>query len=390
MSTDSQEELMTVVGSCVAVTFHDIKKHIGGLVHVVLPGRRTHPREDDRNAYYADTGVPLLVEEMCKAGAFRENLVANVIGGSSSHELCRENTIGRRNVDSVVTILKNYDIPIQKKDTGGKSGRKIILDIATGKIEILKLLYQSMKPAGKHEGILTDDDESQLIRQIERLNPDWTTAGKLLETLHNPDSSIQCIQEIISEDAVLAYHIFRMFNSSYYGLPNRISSFPEAVKLLGSHQLKLISTVAATMRQQENTSADTCMAAQNFSNHTRSTALIARCLALRVSPKLSENAYAAGLLHGAGRLGTALLMRKDVQNKFFEIDSDMFEKNVDTIGEIILTKWNIPVQIMRAAIDFKNPPDGTTDQHKLTAIIHAASGLSCLLGINFGKKNVCG
>ncbi len=386
MSTDSQEELLTVVGSCVAVTFYDIKKHIGSLVHVVLPGRRKSLREDDRNAHYADTGVPLLVEEMCKAGARRKNLVANVIGGSSSHALYGENTIGRRNVNAIVTALKNYDIPIQKKDVGGKSGRKVILDIATGKIEILKLFHRSMKPAVKHEGILTDDDESQLIQQIEHLNPDWTTAGKLLEALHNPDSSMQSIQEIITGDAVLSYHIFRMCNSSYYGLPNRISSFADAVRLLGSHQLKLICTVAATMRQQENTSADTRLAAQNFNNHTRSTALIARCLALRVSPKLSENAYAAGLLHCVGSLGAALLMWKDGWNKFLETDSNVFEKNVDTIGEIILTKWNIPVQIMRAAIDFKNPPDGTSDQHKLTAIIHAACGLSLLLGINFGKK----
>ena len=386
VSTDSQEELLTVIGSCVAVTFYDIKKHVGGLVHVVLPGRRTSLREDDRHAYYADSGIPLLVEEMCKAGARRENLVANVIGGASSHALCRENSIGRRNVDAVIMALKNYDIPIQKKDVGEKYGRKVILDIATGKIESLKLLRRSMKPAVKHEGILTDDDKNQLIRQIERLNPDWTTAGNLLETLHNPDSSMQSIQKIISGDAVLSCHIFRMCNSSYYGLPNRISSFAEAVKLLGSHQLGLICTVAAIMRQQENTSADTCLSAQNFNNHTRATALIARCLALRVSPKLSENAYAAGLLHCVGRLGAALLMWKDGWNKFLEIDSNLFEKNVNTIGEIIFSKWNIPVQIMRAAVDFKNPPDGTSDHHKLTAIIHTACGLSLILGINFGKK----
>jgi len=385
VSADSQEELLTVVGSCVAVTLYDIEKHTGGMVHIVLPGRRTSLREDDRNAYYADSGIPLLIEEMYKAGARRENLVANVIGGSSSHAN-GENSIGRRNVNAVVMALKNYDIPIQKKDVGGKSGRKIILDIATGKIEILKLLYQSMKPAGKHEGILTDNDESQLIRQIEHLNPDWTTAGKLLETLHNPDSSMQSIYEIISENAVLACHIFRMCNSSYYGFPSKISSFADAMRLLGSHQLRLICTVAATMRQQENTSADTCLAAQNFNNHTRATALIARCLALQVSPELSENIYAAGLLHSVGRLGAALLMWKDGWNELLETDSNVFEKNVDPIGEIILTKWNIPVQIMRSAIDFKNPPDETSDQHNLTAIIHVACCLSLLLGINFGKK----
>ena len=385
VSTDSQEELLTVVGSCVALTFYDIKTHTGGMVHIVLPGRRTSQRENDRNAYYADTGVPFLIEEMRKAGARIENLVANVIGGASLNATGK-NTIGRRNVNAVVTALKKYGIPIQKKDTGGKSGRKVILDIATGNIDALKLLYQSIKPAVKHEGILAYDDKNQLIRQIERLNPDWTTAGNLLETLHNPDSSMQSIQKIISWDAVLSCHIFRMCNSSYYGLPNRISSFAEAVKLLGSHQLGLICTVAAIMRQQENTSADTCLSAQNFNNHTRATALIARCLALRVSPKLSENAYAAGLLHCVGRLGAALLMWKDGWNKFLEINSNLFEKNVNTIGEIIFSKWNIPVQIMRAAVDFKNPPDGTSDHHKLTAIIHTACGLSLILGINFGKK----
>ncbi len=385
VSTDSQEELLTVVGSCVALTFYDIKTHTGGMVHIVLPGRRTSQRENDRNAYYADTGVPFLIEEMRKAGARIENLVANVIGGASLNATGK-NTIGRRNVNAVVTALKKYGIPIQKKDTGGKSGRKVILDIATGNIDALKLLYQSIKPAVKHEGILAYDDKSQLIRQIEHLNPDWTTAGKLLEALHNPDSSMQSIQVIISGDAVLACHIFRMCNSSYYGLPNRISSFADAMTLLGNRQLGLICTVAATMRQQETTSADTCLAAQNFNNHTRATALIARCLALRASPNLGKNAYAAGLLHSAGRLGAALLMWNNGWNKLLETDSNVFEKNVEAIGEIILTKWNIPVQIIRAAIDFRNPPDGTSDQHKLTAIIHVACCLSLLLGINSGKK----
>lgn len=36
------------------------------------------------------------------------------------HALYRENTIGRCNVDAVIKVLKDYDIPIQKKKVGEK------------------------------------------------------------------------------------------------------------------------------------------------------------------------------------------------------------------------------------------------------------------------------
>ena len=89
MSADPQERLITVLGSCVAVTIYDKENQIGGLVHIVLPGRRSFRRPENRNSYYADTGVPLLVEEMIKKGAQRENLVANVIGGLHSLSFMR-------------------------------------------------------------------------------------------------------------------------------------------------------------------------------------------------------------------------------------------------------------------------------------------------------------
>lgn len=386
MSADSQQELFTVVGSCVAVTLYDSKNHIGGLVHIVLPGRRVSRREGDRNAYYADTGVPLLVEEMVKAGAQKKYLVANVIGGSSQHTNYEENTIGRRNADVAIAMLKKEDVSIKNENVGGSSGCRIILGVATGKVDVQRSSAHPVKPAVEHEGVFSENEISRLLRQIERLKPDSNTAGRLLDAVHDPGSSIQKIQDTISEDFVLAFHIFRMCNSAYYGHPHRISSFPDALRLIGERQFKLICVLVGSMRQQENSSVDFGLSSEKISKHSHATALIARCLALRASRDLSAEAYAAGLLHSIGKLGTALLISTNGQNDFSEIDPDVFDKNSGKIAEIILTKWNIPDKIVKAAIDFDNPPAGSSDHPMLTAIIHVACELSHLLGISIEEK----
>lgn len=84
--------------------------------------------------------------------------------------------------------------------------------------------------------------------------------------------------------------------------------------------------------------------------------------------------------------GTALLISTDGQNDFSKIDPNVLDKNSGKIAKIILTKWNMPDKIIRAAIDFDNPPAGSSDHHKLIAIIHVARGLSHFLGISFGAK----
>ena len=386
VSADSQEELFAVVGSCVAVILYDNKNHIGGLVHIVLPGRRASRREDDRNAYYADTGVPFLLEEMVKAGAQKKYLVANVIGGSSRHTNYEENTIGRRNADVAIAMLQKEGVYILNENVGGSSGYKIVLDVATGTVDVKRSSADPVKPAVEHEGFFAEHEISRLIRQIEQLKPDPDTAGKLLNAVHDPGSSIQSIQNIISEDFVLAYHILRMCNSSYYGFPQRISSFSDATRLIGMHQFKLMCVLAGSMRQQDNAAVYFNLPAEKFSRHSQATALIARYLALRVSRDLSEEAYTAGLLHSIGKLGTSLLIFKDGKNDFSAIDPNVLDKNSGKIAEIILTKWNIPDKIVKAATDFDNPSTGSSDHPMLTAIIHVACGLSHLLGIGFGEK----
>ena len=90
-------------------------------------------------AKFADTAIYKLVEEMEKLGAHRASIVAKLAGGAqmfafeSSNELMR---IGYRNAAAAREILEQLGIPVVAEDTGGNTGRTMILDLETGNVFI--------------------------------------------------------------------------------------------------------------------------------------------------------------------------------------------------------------------------------------------------------------
>jgi len=122
------------LGSCVAVMLYDRKKQIGGMLHVVLPTsngtRASNPMR------FADTGIPLLVEEMHKKGADKKHLTAKLVGGAKilrfpqiSHS---ELDIGVRNVQMCEEVLRKLGLRIIGQETGGTQGRTVTFRIDSG------------------------------------------------------------------------------------------------------------------------------------------------------------------------------------------------------------------------------------------------------------------
>lgn len=377
---------MTVVGSCVAVILYDCANHVGGLAHIVLPGRRTALRKDDQNAYYADSGVPLLIEEMLKAGASQSQMLAEVVGGSSQKPQSAEISIGRQNANAALAVLRRAGIAVKREAVGGNCGYRIALDVATGTVNIRQSDRYSVQPRAHYEGPFAQEDVKRLGLRIERLKPAADAGGDLLEAIHEPNLSIQRILDIITRDIVLTYHIFRMCNSAYYGLPHKIFSLPDALRLLGDRQFRRICVVAATMRQHTYSLADFGLPAKCLNTHSRATALTAQHLCDRTSPQLRDTAYMAGMLHAIGKLGLMLLLREDRQDTLAGIDYAGFQEQVGNIGKLLLTKWNSPDNIVRAVVDFNNPPTGSSGRHTLTAVIHVACGINALLGVGVDTR----
>src|SRR5512136_1261955 len=67
------------LGSCIAVVLYDPVSKIGGMVHVLLPKAPAKCQNEEK---YADSGIKKLYARVLERGAFKETLVAKLIGGA--------------------------------------------------------------------------------------------------------------------------------------------------------------------------------------------------------------------------------------------------------------------------------------------------------------------
>ncbi len=122
------------LGSCIGISLYDPQTKIGGLLHIMLPDS-TQARASDNPAKFADTGLPLMLNDVIGMGASRSRLVAKIAGGAQMFAFSNATDImrvGTRNAEAVKRILKEMGIRVIAEDTGGSYGRTVSIDLVNG------------------------------------------------------------------------------------------------------------------------------------------------------------------------------------------------------------------------------------------------------------------
>lgn len=122
------------LGSCVGIALYDPSTKAGGLAHIMLPDS-TQARSNENPAKFADTALPLMLEEIIKLGALKSRIVAKIAGGAQMFAFANASDImrvGERNAEAVRSVLKNLEIRVIADDTGGNYGRTVELKLDTG------------------------------------------------------------------------------------------------------------------------------------------------------------------------------------------------------------------------------------------------------------------
>jgi len=123
------------LGSCIALFAYDPIARIGGIVHIVLP--RLDKTRQDGFAKYADTAVPLLIEEVIKVGAARKRLTFKMAGGAQmtiAPGLSNTFKMGDRNRLEVIAALEREKMTLVSADTGGSKGRTASMYVENGRV----------------------------------------------------------------------------------------------------------------------------------------------------------------------------------------------------------------------------------------------------------------
>ena len=125
------------LGSCVGAVLFDPQLQLGGLIHILLPSTNGDPAGN--KAKYADSGIPVLIEQLISMGAKRSSLVAKIAGGAnmfSSNNKASFFMVGQRNVEMCKDVLKKQRIRLISSDTGGTYGRTIEFNAENGQLLI--------------------------------------------------------------------------------------------------------------------------------------------------------------------------------------------------------------------------------------------------------------
>lgn len=122
------------LGSCVGIAFYDSQTKIGGLAHIMLPDS-TQARATDNTAKFADTALPVLMNQIVALGASKSRITAKIAGGSQMFSFAQATDvmrIGDRNVEAVREMLKSMSVRLIAEDVGGNYGRTVELMLDSG------------------------------------------------------------------------------------------------------------------------------------------------------------------------------------------------------------------------------------------------------------------
>lgn len=132
--------IVTVLGSCVAACIRDRMTGIGGMNHFMLPdGKGDASNPTSASMRYGAYAMEVLINQLLKAGARRENLEAKVFGGGNVLRGFTAINVGERNAEFVRDFLRAEKIRIVAEDLNDVHPRKVYFFPANGKVLVKKL-----------------------------------------------------------------------------------------------------------------------------------------------------------------------------------------------------------------------------------------------------------
>lgn len=137
---------------------------------------------------------------------------------------------------------------------------------------------------------------------LHALAPLPATAVQILSTLDDPDASLKRIGEIASRDVGIAAAILRMANSAAFGTRKRVGDIPEALRIVGTAQVRLVVLAFGVATAGKKELQFYGLPAGAFLRHSELTASLAMAICKQLRRTDAGVGYAGGLLHDMGKV----------------------------------------------------------------------------------------
>ena len=187
-------------------------------------------------------------------------------------------------------------------------------------------------------------------------------AGKVVQAVDNPDSSIDDIRSLIEQDAAIAARILKISNSALYGFPSEIQSLSHAISLLGTMTVRNLVLAASMKETYKRFGLMEKLLWQHSSLAGPVAGMLAAYRGIAIDPDV---AFTAGLMHHIGKTALANSHREEYEQvmskvyndsrSFTDVENEIFGFSHAELGAAVVQQWGLPDGLVLTIQHHHNP-----------------------------------
>ena len=206
---------------------------------------------------------------------------------------------------------------------------------------------------------LTDTSLQRAVCGLRTLPSSPDLYLQLCKTIEDVNCPLEQIGSIMARDIAMTAHLLKLVNSAFFGVHGAVSSPFKAVELLGRDLIKALAVSSNFFAPCD----PACLRQLDLAAVYRrglETAILAKKIAQEVclQPRVADEAYTAGLLHGVGKLVVACNLEasyREVCNLIhqqeltdWEAERSVLGTTHAEIGAYLIELWGLPQPIIES------------------------------------------
>ncbi|MDI1293399.1 MAG: HDOD domain-containing protein [Methylobacter sp.] len=212
---------------------------------------------------------------------------------------------------------------------------------------------------------MLNSKNEKLITLVEKMPAFPKSVQQVMQLTSDINASAKDIVRVIECDPVMTVKVLKAINSSFYGLPQKITSVQRAVVHIGMNTIKNIALGVAAMGMLKATNKAN-FNTSDFLLHSLTTAAISKLLAERLglSSTQCSDCFVAGLLHDFGKVVFAEFMpdefklalekSKDQQLPLHQTELEFIGLSHSQAGKMLAEKWELSDELIDAIAHHHN------------------------------------
>ena len=234
-------------------------------------------------------------------------------------------------------------------------------------------------------------DIAGLARRVTELPPLPQAVLEVMLVLQREQLSATRSIALIEQDQALAARVLRLANSAFYGMPGRVGSIGDAVRMLG---LRTVASVLTAVAMHNAIRVDACAGFHfpDYWRHAIGSALAARALAGAAGCDADE-AFLAGLMHDIGQLAlaafepdktaSALALARSANLSAEGAELAVLGLSHPAVGARVAQHWRFPAAICQAiALHHTPEPASAGRRISLSGLVQLADAVAHGLDFN--------